>query len=81
MANVIIDPKSFDSLFEKFGGWQPRIRTGREVRVKSNVPDMVGDILQNGQVILRNGELRSISSNGQLNVKDILQACKYNERA
>lgn len=80
MANVIINPKQFDSLFEKFG-WQSRIRTGREVRVKSNIPDMVGDILQNGQLILRNGELRNISANGQLNIEDILKACKYNERA
>jgi hypothetical protein len=42
---------------------------------------MVGDILQNGQLILRNGELRNISTNGQLNIEDILKACKYNERA
>ena len=81
MANVVIDPKSFDPLFRGFGGWKPRIRTGREVRIKSNIPDVVGDILQNGQVILRNGELKNISVNGQLNIEDILKACKYNERA
>ena len=80
MARVVIDPRAFDPKF-KIKGWKDRVQTGREVRVKSNLPDMVEDVLKNGKILTRDGQLIDISKDGKLNIDDFLTHTKYNERA
>lgn len=81
LANVIINPRSIIPDYKKFEGWMSRIGTGREIRVKSNMPHLIDDILNNGQLIGKDGFLYSLSERGQLNLRDILAHCQYNARA